>query len=455
MLCFVQGFDGKKDGKDYKEPKFRMVKNKLLRKSRSSSNFGSAGARSAPSTPHGILGSSPGGLSDTVLQPCSPPGYPTLIQRSPSHTVFSKYDKGALKQLSSSTPAMTAQARSPEPPSPKAISKEDKLPTTSKARQKKFHRHFPAVDIEEKVLNYYSCALIGDILLQGHLYITKNYFAFYSNVFGYVTKLLIPLLSVEKITKEKTARIIPNAVGIATTEDKHVFGSLMSRDNTYRLMNKVWDAARNNAQTVEAELLAVNAPSECSDSTKSSESDTEFMVADSAIMDAVDSNARIRRLPSLWPPLNTGLSSKAASDAESKSKANSNKAWCNYSINLPAQTIVLYASTLLLLLLFFSAGVLLYRIGQVQQKYILALQDNQGMGSTEDVYGELLQWQAQLHTKSAGAVHNFLDTNLDQIAKVRQSLEALSTLLMVSSNTNNNSANQNTPNDHIHPPDAS
>lgn len=199
----------------------------------------------------------------------------------------------------------------------------------------------------------------------------------------------------------------------------------------------------------------MNAPSECSDSTKSSESDTEFMVADSAIMDAVDSNARIRRLPSLWPPLNTGLSSKAASDAESKSKANSNKAWCNYSINLPAQTIVLYASTLLLLLLFFSAGVLLYRIGQVQQKYILALQDNQGMGSTEDVYGELLQWQAQLHTKSAGAVHNFLDTNLDQIAKVRQSLEALSTLLMVSSNTNNNSANQNTPNDHIHPPDAS
>lgn len=36
----------------------------------------------------------------------------------------------------------------------------------------------------------YSCALVGDILLQGHLYITKNYFAFYSNVFGYVTKVI-------------------------------------------------------------------------------------------------------------------------------------------------------------------------------------------------------------------------------------------------------------------------
>lgn len=35
----------------------------------------------------------------------------------------------------------------------------------------------------------YSCALVGDILLQGFLYITENYFAFYSNVFGYVTKV--------------------------------------------------------------------------------------------------------------------------------------------------------------------------------------------------------------------------------------------------------------------------
>lgn len=35
----------------------------------------------------------------------------------------------------------------------------------------------------------FSCALVADILLQGHLYITENYFAFYSNVFGYVTKV--------------------------------------------------------------------------------------------------------------------------------------------------------------------------------------------------------------------------------------------------------------------------
>lgn len=37
---------------------------------------------------------------------------------------------------------------------------------------------------------------------------------------------------------------------------------------------------------------------------------------------------------------------------------------------------------------------------------------------TNEIYNEILHWQSQLHTKSAGAVHNFLDSNLDQIAKV-------------------------------------
>lgn len=83
---------------------------------------------------------------------------------------------------------MTAQAQLDEPPSPKTPS-DPKTYNISKARQKKFMRHFTNVEGNEKVLNHYSCALVSDILLQGHLYITTNYFAFYSNVFGYVTKV--------------------------------------------------------------------------------------------------------------------------------------------------------------------------------------------------------------------------------------------------------------------------
>ena len=45
----------------------------------------------------------------------------------------------------------------------------------------------------------YSCALMSDILLQGHLYVTENYIAFHSNVFGYVTRVII-VTALKKIT---------------------------------------------------------------------------------------------------------------------------------------------------------------------------------------------------------------------------------------------------------------
>lgn len=87
--------------------------------------------------------------------------------------------------------------------------------------------------------------------------------------------------------------------------------------------------------------------------------------------------------------------------------------------SLPRQSLILFATTLLLILLFLSAAVLLYRISKIQNKYSFNLQDTMVAAGSEDVYSNLLQYQTHLHSKSAGAVHNFLDTNLDQIAKVR------------------------------------
>jgi hypothetical protein len=332
------------------------------------------------------------------------------------------FDSASLKHLSTSTPAMTAQAQLTEPPSPKTA-KESKVPTTSKARQKKFNRHFPAVDEDEKVLNHYSCALIGDILLQGHLYITKNYFAFYSNVFGYVTKLLIPMLSVEKITKEKTARIIPNAVGISTNEDKHVFGSLMSRDNTYRYMVKVWEVAQNASLLVVEPEIVEPVPVSDSDSseTREGESGRESPAPIPNILAHVVLPSKEHCIHRDGPKLEKQRSVEFVGAL---------KQGISKFASLPRQSLILFTTTLLLILLFLSAAVLLYRISKIQNKYSYNLQETMVASGSEDIYSNLLQYQTQLHSKSAGAVHNFLDSNLDQIAKVRQSLEALSTLLL-------------------------
>lgn len=169
------------------------------------------------------------------------------------------------------------------------------------------------------MLNYYSCALVGDILLQGHLYITPNYFAFYSNVFGYVTKLLIPTASVLKISKEKTARIIPNAVAVATEDERHVFCSLLSRDSTYKLMKQVWDAAiepratpeavlpDNDAKVIAPEAILVNEenPPESSHESSASESGTDATATISSrppiIVDNTEVTPMALNRPSLPP----------------------------------------------------------------------------------------------------------------------------------------------------------
>lgn len=89
----------------------------------------------------------------------------------------------------------------------------------------------------------FSCAFVSDILLQGFLYITNRHIAFYSNVFGYITKLLIPITSVARISKEKTVKIIPNAIAVATIDERHVFSSFLSREAAYQLMVNVWKEA--------------------------------------------------------------------------------------------------------------------------------------------------------------------------------------------------------------------
>lgn len=382
-------------------------------------------AKSAPSTPQGEH------LQVGPTFPAS--GGP--IYRSSSH-VFSRHDKQALKLLSVSVPVMT-QAR-PQPPSDPLVTPEgppspEQQTGSSKSRQKKFHRHFKQVAPEEHVLNYYSCALVGDILLQGHLYITKNYFAFYSNVFGYVTKLLIPTVSVLKISKEKTARIIPNAVGVVTEDDKHVFCSLLSRDSTYRLMVQVWkEADRPEPQYAPSNPkdLKYEVDSASGDIHPHDDEDSSFGSGSehSCPLVPVDGHTDVSHSESCVskpPNGEIGVPQKAKCPTRGSIVLSS----------LPRPKLILTVSTCLLVLLFLSAAFLLYRIGRIHNQF----SENPIHTGSDGVYQEILKWQTQLHSKSANEVQEFLSANLDQLAKVRQSLEVLSMLIITDDGSTNKS----------------
>ncbi|XP_063627319.1 uncharacterized protein LOC134798858 [Cydia splendana] len=326
--------------------------------------------------------------------PRSAPATPLQLEPHPR----TKHDKHVVKPLSGSAPSVREPAD--------AVEAEGGSKQPSKSRQKKFQRHFPQVGPEERVLNYYSCALVGDLLLQGHLYITKNYFAFYSNVFGYVTKLLIPTTSVLRITKEKVARIIPNAVGVCTRDERHVFGSLLSRDSTYKLMTHVWKAARvpERAVPTPQDLRA---------------SEVELDVTDSPEDDSSSAGGDHTPAPPVRRESEAIITSAGAAVIQPA-----------LLTGAPAPRRAARCGRLLLLLLALalacSAALLAYRLHRVTQDE----QDPLSALSGSQLYGELVRWRARLHGRAASELHAFLTTNLLLLTKVRQSLEALSGVIL-------------------------
>ncbi|XP_003707215.2 uncharacterized protein LOC100883044 isoform X1 [Megachile rotundata] len=380
---------------------------------------GSIGARSAPSTPLQVApgaqqaGQQPITGSQLTVAAASNPQPP----KSPSHAALKCNDSHLSKPLSRSTPSMAAGTVSQTPGKVSRSSSTSSPTTTSSARQKKFHRHFSQVAADERVLNYYSCALVGDILLQGYLYITPNYFAFYSNVFGYVTKLLIPTASVLKISKEKTARIIPNAVAIATEEERHVFCSLLSRDSTFKLMKQVWDAAMEPQPspailplTNEQKLLAPDTlvvddsevnPEE--DDSSMSESGTDLNSRPPTVCTDTDGVAPPITRPSLSPPIKIEPTPVPLLPARSsKSKV----LLSLFTGGLKTSTVITILIALLAAL-YVSAALMMIRIDRLHTAYL-----NHPLVSPERFTQDRL-----LH---------YLNTNLDQIVKVRQSLQTLS-----------------------------
>uniref|UniRef100_A0A8C3C9H2 GRAM domain containing 1B n=1 Tax=Cairina moschata TaxID=8855 RepID=A0A8C3C9H2_CAIMO len=117
------------------------------------------------------------------------------------------------------------------------------LSPTYKQRNEDFRKLFKHLPDTERLIVDYSCALQRDILLQGRLYLSENWICFYSNIFRWETLLTVRLKDICSMTKEKTARLIPNAIQVCTDTEKHFFTSFGARDRTYMMMFRLWQNA--------------------------------------------------------------------------------------------------------------------------------------------------------------------------------------------------------------------
>ncbi|OLL25898.1 putative membrane protein [Neolecta irregularis DAH-3] len=108
-------------------------------------------------------------------------------------------------------------------------------------RNREFHAMFRSVPPEDYLIEDYGCALQREILVHGRMYVSEGHICFNSNIFGWVTNLVIAFSEIVAIDKKSTAVIFPNAITITTLQqNRHIFASFISRDTTYDLIIKIW-----------------------------------------------------------------------------------------------------------------------------------------------------------------------------------------------------------------------
>lgn len=103
-----------------------------------------------------------------------------------------------------------------------------------------YHQLFNSIDLTDRLLDDFACALSREILLQGRIYVSAKYVCFNSNLLGWVTNLIIPQEEILLIEKKTTAGLFPNGIVIETKSAKHNFASFLLRDQTYDFMQTVW-----------------------------------------------------------------------------------------------------------------------------------------------------------------------------------------------------------------------
>jgi hypothetical protein len=93
---------------------------------------------------------------------------------------------------------------------------------------------------DEVLIEEYLCALYKKILLQGRMYLFRNYVCFYSNVFGYQKNKVIPLKDVTIVRRAYTVKVVPNAIEIVCNGKCEFFTSFIFPDRAYRNITNAW-----------------------------------------------------------------------------------------------------------------------------------------------------------------------------------------------------------------------
>ncbi|MGH0154290.1 UNVERIFIED_CONTAM: hypothetical protein FKN15_057459, partial [Acipenser sinensis] len=117
------------------------------------------------------------------------------------------------------------------------------LSPTYKQRNEDFRKIFKKLPETERLI-------VGEFLLQDVLLPLRLFSlrlapqpSSLGNIFRWETTITLQLKDVSSLTKEKTAKLIPNAIQICAEQDKHFFTSFGARDRSYMMIFRLWQNA--------------------------------------------------------------------------------------------------------------------------------------------------------------------------------------------------------------------
>ncbi|TPX55687.1 hypothetical protein PhCBS80983_g05124 [Powellomyces hirtus] len=104
-----------------------------------------------------------------------------------------------------------------------------------------FHRIFPTISSEEKLVDDYACAWNREgLLIQGRMWISQHRVCFK----GWTpnSNLCMPFEEIISLEKKTIALVFSNSLEIETSSAKYFFASFFNRDQTFHTLRKLWDA---------------------------------------------------------------------------------------------------------------------------------------------------------------------------------------------------------------------
>ncbi|KAI8825637.1 uncharacterized protein EV422DRAFT_563467 [Fimicolochytrium jonesii] len=116
-----------------------------------------------------------------------------------------------------------------------------RLPFASLRDNAEFHRLYPDIDERDRLVNDFACAWNKDgLLIQGRMYISQDHVCFKgwtsSSVFS------LPFLQISRIEKRTIALVFSNSIEIEMPDGKYFFASFFNRDQTFRVLQQLWEA---------------------------------------------------------------------------------------------------------------------------------------------------------------------------------------------------------------------